>query len=284
MAHDADDLTAHELSRSLAAHLEHLQKFRGVQYVAASGMPGFAEQTPGEATEESAKVQAKESVADVKKRVLREQASNWTPGKKLAYLQDKNVGDCRRCALAQGRQNLVFGVGSADARLMFVGEAPGAEEDRRGEPFVGAAGKRLDSWIEALGMKRGDVYIANVLKCRPPGNRDPHAEEIDTCSPFLHAQIRAISPRVLVALGRFAGALLLGQQRRMYQMRGNVHEYIQAGSGLRIPLVVTYHPSYVLRSEQGPPRGPDNQGPRKSENESVLGDLTMAVKHLGDPR
>ena len=284
----ADELGPDELARNIAAHLEHLQRFAGVHYVGAGPLPGAppmpataVDTGGGENATRSAPSRVKESVEQVKKRVLRQEASQWTPAKKLAYLRDKNVGDCRRCALCQGRNNLVFGVGNPEADLMFIGEAPGAEEDRRGEPFVGAAGKKLDSWIEELGMKREDVYIANVLKCRPPGNRDPKPEEIEKCSPFLRAQIRAIEPKVIVALGRFAGALLLGRQLRMYQMRGNVHEYVQEKPEVRVPLVVTYHPSYVLRSEKGPRRGPDNSEPRKSENDKVLGDLRMAVKHVG---
>jgi DNA polymerase len=213
--------------------------------------------------------------------VLREQASQWPAARKLAYLRERNLGDCHRCALAAGRAQIVFGVGNPEAGLMFVGEAPGAEEDRRGEPFVGAAGRRLDQWIAAIGLRRDEVYIANVIKCRPPNNRDPRPEEIERCSPFLRAQIRAIRPRVLVALGRFAGALLTGRQLPMYQLRGNPHEYVEEEAGIRIPVVVTYHPSYVLRSEKAPADTPDNSRPCKSENDAALADLKTAAKLLG---
>jgi DNA polymerase len=166
---------------------------------------------------------------------------------------------------------------------MFIGEAPGADEDRIGEPFVGAAGRRLDQWIERLGLARADVYIANVLKCRPPGNRDPHPAEIERCSPFLHAQIRAIEPKVMIALGRFAGCLLLGRESKLWEMRDKVHRYREPKSGVEIPLVVTYHPAYVLRSEQRPPAAgsgharADRGGAIKSEDEKVLADIARAV-------
>lgn len=292
----AEDLGPEALAASLAAQLEHLRRYRGVHYVGSAPMPGMPETsvaTPDGATPDASKGSEsevrssggpRESVGEVKKRVLRQQAAQWTPAKKLQYLREKNVGDCRRCRLAQGRQNLVFGVGSPEADIMFIGEAPGAEEDRRGEPFVGAAGRRLDEWIAAIGLRREDVYIANVLKCRPPGNRDPQEDEIESCSPFLRAQIRAIEPKVLVALGRFAGALLLGSSQRMYQMRGQVHQYVEEKTKQNVPLVVTYHPSYVLRSEKGPSRGPDNSKPRKSENDAVLADLRMAVKQVAATR
>lgn len=171
---------------------------------------------------------------------------------------------------------------------MFVGEAPGAEEDRRGEPFVGAAGQRLDGWIRWLGLRRDQVYIANVLKCRPPRNRDPQPVEIERCSPFLHAQIRAIEPKVIVALGRFAGCLLLGQDRRMYEMRGKFQRYIEPKTRTEFPLVVTYHPSYVLRSEREPRGRPDRRASIKTEDQKVLDDLARAGSLLrraaGQPR
>ncbi len=174
---------------------------------------------------------------------------------------------------------------------MFVGEAPGADEDRLGEPFVGRAGALLDQWLAQLELARESVYIANVLKCRPPRNRDPQGPEIQRCAPFLHAQIRAISPRVIVALGRFAGCLLAGTERKMYEMRGQVHHYVEPKSGARIPLVVTYHPSYVLRRDSenarnqgggqrgggGPGMDPQRGSPIKSEGEKVLADIRRAV-------
>ena len=187
------------------------------------------------------------------KAALRAQAESWSAATKLEYLRKKNVGDCRRCALCQTRNNIVFGVGNAEAKIMFVGEAPGADEDRKGEPFVGRAGQLLDRWLVDLGMSRGDVYIANVLKCRPPGNRDPKPQEVERCSPFLRAQIRAIQPAVVVALGRHAGMLLSRREdMSLRAMRGARLDYDasspkEAARSFVIPLVVTYHPAYVLR-------------------------------------
>lgn len=198
--------------------------------------------------------------------------SNWSAAEKLSYLRERNVGDCRRCPLHRTRTNLVFGVGHPQARMMFIGEAPGAEEDRRGEPFVGAAGQRLTQWVEALGLAREDVYIANVLKCRPPGNRDPQPAEVQKCGPFLRAQIRAISPRVIVALGRYSGALLTGKNLKLYELRSRPHVYADPRAPeLQPALFVTYHPSYVLRTEApGADRG------RAGANEKVMADLRRA--------
>jgi uracil-DNA glycosylase family 4 len=234
------------------------------------------------AAETSAAAEASASAEVTPTSAERQSAAQWSAATKLQYLRERNVGDCRRCPLAATRRNIVFGVGDPDADLMFVGEAPGGEEDRRGEPFVGAAGQRLDQWIAHLGLRRDQVYIANVLKCRPPNNRDPKPLEIERCSPFLHAQIRAIEPKILVALGRFAGSLLLGRDLKMYEMRGAVHHYREPKSGAEIPLVVTYHPSYVIRREQEPDaRGkPDPRAAIKSEDQKVRGDLERALSLL----
>ena len=220
-----------------------------------------------------------------------DRAQDWPAARKLDYLRTRNVGDCHRCPLSKTRRNIVFGVGNPDAALMFVGEAPGGEEDRLGEPFVGPAGRRLDAWLGQVGLRRQDVYIANVLKCRPPGNRDPQPAEIERCSPFLHAQIRAIQPKVLVALGRFAGCLLIGSELKLYEMRGRVHRYTEPKSGSAVPLVVTYHPSYVLRADKSPrgqqgqqgrpqPARPDRPSWINPEDEKVLSDLDRAVSLL----
>jgi uracil-DNA glycosylase len=154
----------------------------------------------------------------------------------------EELGDCQRCKLCSKRTNIVYGVGSPVARLMFVGEAPGRDEDLQGEPFVGAAGQLLTKMIGAMGLKRGDVYIANVLKCRPPQNRDPEPDEVEACEPFLREQIRAIKPAVLVALGRHAAHALLRDTTPITRLRGNWREY----DG--IPLMPTYHPAYLLRN------------------------------------
>jgi DNA polymerase len=156
----------------------------------------------------------------------------------------EDIGDCTRCPLhAQGRRQIVFGVGNPGADLMFVGEAPGADEDIQGEPFVGRAGQLLTKIIEAIGLSRSDVYIANVIKCRPPGNRNPAPEEVSTCQPFLFRQIDIIRPRVIVALGTFAAHALLGTDAPISRLRGRVHEF-RGGS----KLVPTFHPAFLLRS------------------------------------
>jgi uracil-DNA glycosylase family 4 len=158
----------------------------------------------------------------------------------LALLRD-DIGDCQRCKLAPLRKNLVFGVGNPDADLVFVGEAPGADEDAQGEPFVGKAGQLLTKMIEAMGYSRADVYICNVLKCRPPGNRDPEPDEVAQCEPFLKRQLAAIRPRMIVALGRFAVQCLLRDDSPISRLRGNLRTY----EG--IPLMPTFHPAYLLR-------------------------------------
>ncbi len=152
---------------------------------------------------------------------------------------------CTRCDLARKRNRIVFGEGDPHARLMFVGEAPGKDEDRTGRPFVGQAGKLLDGMIEALGLRRGEVYIANVVKCRPPGNRDPKEAEKAACAPFLDRQIELIAPRVLVALGKPAAQRLTGSTGPIGSLRGRWLTY------RGIPLLATYHPAYLLRNPKG---------------------------------
>jgi uracil-DNA glycosylase family 4 len=151
--------------------------------------------------------------------------------------------DCRRCKLCTlGRSQVVFGVGNPKARLMFVGEAPGEEEDKRGEPFVGRAGQLLTKIIEAIGLTRDQVYIANVIKCRPPGNRNPEADEVEQCEPFLFRQIDAIQPRVIVPLGKFAAQSLLKTMDPITRLRGRQFDYRGA------VLIPTFHPAYLLRN------------------------------------
>jgi DNA polymerase len=156
----------------------------------------------------------------------------------------QEVSVCTRCELHRGRTQTVFGVGRRDARLLVVGEAPGAEEDRQGEPFVGRAGILLNAMLRAIGLARGDVYIANILKCRPPGNRDPKPEETAECTPYLERQIELIAPRAALAVGRIAAQHLLQSEEPIGRLRGKVLSF----SARRIPLVVTYHPAYLLRS------------------------------------
>ncbi len=156
------------------------------------------------------------------------------------------VAGCQRCDLHQTRTNTVFGVGNLQANWMFVGEAPGAQEDRQGEPFVGRAGQLLNAMLRATGRDREQVFIANVLKCRPPNNRDPSAAEAAQCAPYLQRQIALIQPEVIIALGRIAAQRLLGVDTPLGRLRGRVHQW-QTDSGT-VPLVVTYHPAYLLRS------------------------------------
>ncbi|ONE28729.1 uracil-DNA glycosylase [Burkholderia pseudomallei] len=155
------------------------------------------------------------------------------------------VADCERCRLCEKRTNTVFGVGDEHADWMLVGEAPGENEDKQGEPFVGQAGKLLDNMLRALALKRGEnVYIANVIKCRPPGNRNPEPDEVARCEPYLQRQVALVKPKLIVALGRFAAQTLLKTDESIASMRGRVHQY----EG--VPVIVTYHPAYLLRSLQ----------------------------------
>jgi uracil-DNA glycosylase len=173
----------------------------------------------------------------------------------------QDIGDCTRCRLHKGRTNLVFGVGNMNADLMFIGEGPGADEDAKGEPFVGRAGQLLNNMITAMGIKREDVYIANVVKCRPPQNRTPEKDECDTCSPFLMRQIDVIKPKAIVALGAVAAKNLLAVNDSMANLRGRWYDFRNS------KLLVTYHPAYLLRD------------PRQKKE--AWKDLQMAMKFLG---
>ena len=160
----------------------------------------------------------------------------------------EEVRICCGCGLVSTRNKVVPGEGNPNARIMFIGEAPGADEDAQGRPFVGRAGQLLDNIIKACGLKRSDVFIANILKCRPPGNRDPRAEEIISCLPYLQRQIEIIEPEIIVALGAHAARTLLNSTASIGQLRGRFHEY-NAGLGKRsIKLMATYHPAYLLRN------------------------------------
>jgi DNA polymerase len=181
----------------------------------------------------------------------------------LKRLRDETIGDCRRCKLAPSRTQIVFGVGNPRAELVFVGEAPGAEEDAQGVPFVGAAGQLLTRIIEAMGLRRDDVYIANIIKCRPPGNRNPQPDEIASCEPFLIAQLDIIAPKVICALGTFAAQTLLKTKDPISRLRGRWHAY------QGIPLMPTFHPAYLLR----------NPGEKKV----VWADVRAVMAKLGAP-
>lgn len=171
------------------------------------------------------------------------------------------VRNCRLCGLCETRTQTVFGTGDRGARLMVVGEAPGAEEDRQGEPFVGRAGMLLNSMLRAAGFGRADVYIANVLKCRPPNNRDPSMEESDRCLPYLRSQIELVGPAAILCVGRIAAQRLLGCEETLGRLRGRVH---RLGA---VPVIVTYHPAYLLRSP--------------GEKRKSWADLQLALKVLG---
>jgi DNA polymerase len=188
-----------------------------------------------------------------------------TAPKKLTVLADvrSELGECTRCKLHKCRTNIVFGVGNERAKLVFVGEAPGEDEDLKGEPFVGKAGQLLTKMIEAMGLQRSDVYICNTVKCRPPNNRNPEPDELSACEPFLQGQLASLRPEVIVTLGKFAAQALLRDQSPISRLRGAWRQY----EG--IPLMPTFHPAYLLRS-------PGEKG-------KVWGDLQLVMKKLGLP-
>ena len=195
------------------------------------------------------------------------------PAKALKIIRE-DLGDCTRCVLhQQGRKQIVFGVGNPKTELMFIGEAPGADEDQQGEPFVGRAGQLLNNMIKAMGLEREQVYIANIIKCRPPNNRTPEREECETCSPFLMRQIATIKPKVIVALGAVAAKTLLAINESMSNLRGRWYEFRPTGVRSNDPnwtsakLAVTYHPAFLLRD------------PRQKKE--AWKDLQMVMKELG---
>ena len=200
------------------------------------------------------------------------------PAQALKIIRE-DLGDCTRCVLhKQGRKQIVFGVGNAKADLMFVGEGPGADEDAQGEPFVGRAGQLLNNMIKAMGITREQVYIANIVKCRPPGNRTPEREECATCSPFLMRQIAVVKPKVIVALGAVAAKTLLAMNASMAQLRGRFYDFRPAGirnndrsndpnwDGCK--LAVTYHPAFLLRD-------PRQKGEAWKDLQMVMGELGL---------
>ena len=206
---------------------------------------------------------------------LKPEQNESDPVKALKIIRE-DLGDCKRCVLhKQGRKQIVFGLGNPKADLMFVGEGPGADEDEKGEPFVGRAGQLLNNMIKAMGIERDEVYIANIVKCRPPGNRTPERDECETCSPFLMRQIAVVKPKVVVALGAVAAKTLLAMNSSMMQLRGRFYDFRPTGvrnnnddpgwHGCK--LAVTYHPAFLLRD----PR-------QKGE---AWKDLQMVMKELG---
>ena len=246
------DLNDPNFQRELAARLQYYRDMGIYDFYRREGAPGEGQvgpAAPGWAPEKEAPIPNANPLP-----IVRDVEAD------LRAIRE-DIGECTRCILHKGRTKLVFGVGNPRAELMFVGEGPGADEDKQGEPFVGRAGQLLNKMIEAMGLRREDVYIANVVKCRPPDNRTPERDEMETCGPFLFRQIAAIQPKVIVALGATATKSLLGVNEPMSALRGRWHDF----RGTK--LVATYHPAYLLRD----PR-------QKAE---AWKDLQMAMKELG---
>lgn len=182
------------------------------------------------------------------------------------------VRTCQKCSLGSSRKNAVPGEGSPKARIVFVGEGPGADEDAKGRPFVGRAGKLLDKIILAMGLKRSDVYICNIIKCRPPNNRDPLADEITNCLPFLQRQLESINPEIIVALGAHAARTLLDTNKPIGQLRGRFWDYYTSDFAAPIKLIPTYHPAYLLRSYS-----PENRRRVWDDIKKVLTELDLPI-------
>ncbi len=245
--------------RALAARIQFYRDLGIYSFYRRGPAPADAEDLASESLAERA--EACETLAAIDGQAVAVESLN----PRLSALQviREDIGDCTRCRLSQGRKNIVFGAGNENADIMFVGEGPGADEDEQGLPFVGRAGQLLNNMISAMGIKREDVYIANVVKCRPPGNRTPERDECDTCSPFLLRQIQVIQPKIIVALGAVAAKNLLGMNDSMANLRCRLYDF----KGTK--LAVTYHPAYLLRD----PR-------QKSE---AWKDLKMVMEYLNMP-
>jgi DNA polymerase len=244
-----------DLTAAFRAHLEARARY-GVQGVSLRPSP-VAPTPPPAASDEPL------TPYPTPPPVLYDEGQVMHSGRGLTALRAE-IGDCQRCKLARGRRHIVFGTGCAEANLMFVGEAPGAEEDEQGEPFVGAAGQLLTKMIQAMGYPREEVYICNVIKCRPPGNRNPEPDEIAACEQFLRKQIAIVQPRVIVALGKFAAHFLCGETTPITRLRGNLRTFHE------IPVMPTYHPAYLLRDAS-----------RKGEAWSDLKQVMALLAHMG---
>src|SRR6202021_1615275 len=280
-----------DLRRALAERVRYCQEMGIYDFYRreprVSGPPSFvAEEDQASTSQDLREEMAKKSAVIAKVadgsilRVLAphaEQAVN-DPVAALKLIRE-DLGDCTRCKLhKQGRKQIVFGVGNPHAELMFVGEGPGADEDTQGEPFVGRAGQLLNNMIKAMGIRREDVYIANIVKCRPPGNRTPERDECDTCSPFLMRQISVVKPKVIVALGATAAKTLLAMSSSMIQLRGRFYDFKPTGLSTDLrsdasawtgcKLAVTYHPAFLLRD-------PRQKGEAWKDLQMVMKDLGM---------
>jgi uracil-DNA glycosylase family 4 len=272
-----------QLRRALAERFRYCHEMGIYDFYSRKSPLSLAEIDPISSNTESPNLELREEMAVSKSAVARAANDNgaltvlppWPengvsdPVAALKIIRE-DLGICTRCRLHEGRNQIVFGVGDPGAALMFVGEGPGADEDAKGEPFVGRAGQLLNNMIKAMGLRREDVYIANIVKCRPPGNRQPERDESETCSPFLMRQIAAIKPKVIVALGATAAKNLLALNAPMTELRGRWYDFKPAGSDSSWPgarLAVTYHPAFLLRD----PR-------QKGE---AWKDLQMVMKYLG---
>ena len=241
------------LAGALAAHLDWLgrsgsaamPRWDGTSITIAKASAGELERSSAPASADTSAPSIERGDAPAPAAVaspLLEELPGATAAARLEALREA-IGDCRRCRLASGRTQIVFGVGNPEARLVFVGEGPGRDEDLRGEPFVGKAGQLLTDIIEkGMRLRRGDVFICNVVKCRPPNNRDPEPDEVAACAPFLARQIEIVAPEVIVALGRFASQALLSTSSPIGSLRGRWHAY------RGIPVMPTLHPAYLLRN------------------------------------
>jgi uracil-DNA glycosylase family 4 len=277
-----------ELRRALAERVRYYNElgiydfYRRERPESLAASPGESAQTLFESQTELREEMSPRKAAVVAKNVEEDIVQVLTPRQEQAVsdpiaalkLIREDLGDCTRCKLhKQGRKQIVFGIGNPRAELMFVGEGPGADEDAQGEPFVGRAGQLLNNMIKAMGLRREDVYIANVVKCRPPGNRTPERDECETCSPFLMRQIAVIKPKVVVALGAVSAKNLLAINAPMSELRGRFYDFMPSGARSSDPswqsskLAVTYHPAFLLRD----PR-------QKGE---AWKDLQMVMAYLG---
>jgi DNA polymerase len=231
-----------ELSALVAAFRTHLgwRQAHGARWFPCAPSPRVGP-SPSAAEPDTASPEAAE---ESNREAAGPAPSGPLPAREALERVRQELGECKRCGLSRQRKKIVFGEGSPSADLMFVGEAPGGEEDQQGRPFVGAAGQLLTRMIEAMGLSRDEVYICNIIKCRPPRNRDPNPDEIETCEPFLRDQIDAIGPSIIIALGSFAARTLLRTETSITRLRGRFHTYHG------IALMPTFHPAYLLRNAE----------------------------------
>ena len=247
---------------------------------ASDGHPAFAAAVPHAASAAAPEARPASALPGPAARVevIEPAAPPLVLGRKTLPQIRAELGECTRCKLHSTRRSIVFGVGTPDTPLMFVGEAPGEQEDRRGEPFVGPAGQLLDKMIEAMGWTRATVYIANTTKCRPPGNRNPQPDELAQCMPFLHEQIAAIAPRIIVALGRPASNQLLERDAPISALRGKFHDYPKSADRHSLKIMPTFHPAYLLRE-------PDRKRDTWSDLKLVIAELArLGIASPNPPR